>query len=113
MKTYKIKSNLLCFIIVLLHFACLAPIASAQTGKFYTTDEGLSSSLINQIFQDSRGYIWVATEYGLNRFDGNQFVSYYQLTGKTGGIKSSDVRTMYETGGGDLFVGCIDGLMRY
>ena len=37
----------------------------AQTGKVYTTDMGLSSSLINQIFQDQQGFVWVATEYGI------------------------------------------------
>ena len=49
----------------------------AQTGKVYTTDMGLSSSLINQIFQDQQGFVWVATEYGLNKFDGLRF---YQLS---------------------------------
>ena len=34
-----------------------------QSYKFYTTDKELSSSLINQIYQDKDGVIWVATEY--------------------------------------------------
>ncbi|WP_373846720.1 two-component regulator propeller domain-containing protein, partial [Bacteroides heparinolyticus] len=50
--------------------------SKAQTGKFYSTENGLSSSLINQLFQDSKGFIWVATEYGLNRFDGLNFFTY-------------------------------------
>ena len=44
---------------------CIAQYSEAQTGKVYTTDMGLSSSLINQIFQDKQGFIWVTTEYGL------------------------------------------------
>ena len=54
----------------------------AQTGKVYTTDMGLSSSLINQIFQDQQGFVWVATEYGLNKFDGLRFTNYRPVVGK-------------------------------
>lgn len=41
-----------------------------QSSKLFTTDNELSSSLINQIYQDRNGFIWVATEDGLNRYDG-------------------------------------------
>ena len=34
------------------------------------TPDGLSSSQINNIFKDSRGYVWISTPYGLNRYDG-------------------------------------------
>ncbi len=35
-----------------------------------STEEGLSSPRINDIFQDSRGFLWIATADGLNRYDG-------------------------------------------
>ena len=34
------------------------------------TPNGLSSSQINCIYKDSRGYVWIGTPYGLNRYDG-------------------------------------------
>ncbi len=43
---------------------------------FYTTDQ-LSSNLITSICQDKLGFIWISTEYGLNRFDGVNFMNYY------------------------------------
>lgn len=55
--------------ILVICLCCIAQGVGAQTGKIYTTDMGLSSSLINQIFQDKQGFVWVATEYGLNKFD--------------------------------------------
>ena len=58
MKTAPNKAPL----IVLLLCLVVLPLA-AQTGKFYSTNNELSSSLINQIFQDKRGFIWIATEY--------------------------------------------------
>ena len=39
---------------------------------FYTSDK-LSSNIINNICQDKAGYIWVGTEYGLNKYDGYRF----------------------------------------
>ena len=58
--------------------ACLS--ASAATAvipdmKFRRLDarDGLSNSQINYMFQDSRGFIWIGTSYGLNRYDGYRF----------------------------------------
>jgi len=44
----------------------------------YTINEGLSDNNISCIEQDSRGFIWIGTEFGLNRYDGFQFEKYYQ-----------------------------------
>lgn len=41
----------------------------------YTTREGLSHNHIHDICQDSNGFIWISTEYGLNRFDGTSFIN--------------------------------------
>ena len=72
--------------------------ARAQEPRLYTSDETLSSGLVNRIVQDSRGYIWIATENGLNRYDGTRFKIYY-VDGEGDGksLLSNYVRTVYET----------------
>lgn len=39
-----------------------------------TMKNGLSSNVITCIFQDSKGYIWIGTEDGLNQYDGNMVI---------------------------------------
>jgi hypothetical protein len=41
-----------------------------------TTSDGLAQNRIYSILQDRRGFMWFATEDGLNRYDGNTFVVY-------------------------------------
>ncbi|GHT48044.1 hybrid sensor histidine kinase/response regulator [Bacteroidia bacterium] len=85
----------------------------AQTTKFYSTEQGLSSSLINQVYQDKKGYIWIATEDGLNRFDGTKFVTYRTVSGDSTSLKNNYVRSLFEDNAGHFYVGCINGLMEY
>ncbi|MCZ4410314.1 triple tyrosine motif-containing protein [Cryomorphaceae bacterium 1068] len=41
--------------------------------EIYGIEDGLSQSLVTSVIQDEKGYIWVGTKGGLNRFDGNSF----------------------------------------
>ena len=63
------KSYILCLLLL-----CLAlQDAMAQCGKLFNTDNQLSSNLVTQVFQDSNGFIWIATRNGLNVYDGYNF----------------------------------------
>ncbi len=39
----------------------------------YTTRDGLASNFITEIYQDSRGYLWIGTDEGISIFDGDKF----------------------------------------
>src|SRR5262245_11162358 len=41
--------------------------------EYYTTEDGLSSSLCTSCLIDEQGFLWVGTMDGLNRFDGHKF----------------------------------------
>ncbi len=85
----------------------------AQSGEFYSTEDGLSSSLITQMCQDSRGFIWTSTEYGLNRFDGQTFNDYRCIAGDSTSLINDYVRAVYTDSRGHVLIGCINGLMVY
>ena len=87
-------------------------IAWADTGKLYTSDK-LSSSLLTSVCQDNYGYIWIGSEYGLNKFDGYNFTSYHSSLGDTTSIINNNVSALYASSDGSLWVGLSKGLCRY
>ena len=96
---------------LLILFLCCNNINS-QGSRFYSAGNGLSCSLINQIFQDRYGYIWIATEYGLNKFDGTKFTIYKHAAADSSTLKNNYVRSLYEDRD-NLLVGCYNGLMKF
>ncbi|MBP1616877.1 MAG: hybrid sensor histidine kinase/response regulator [Bacteroidetes bacterium] len=90
----------------------LSPV-NAQIGSFYSTDNALSNSLVNCIYQDSRKYIWIATEDGLNKFDGVRFTVYHNSRDDKFSLKNNYVRTVFEDSKGRIWIGCINGLQVY
>ena len=62
-----------------LYFFCtiFSPLKlSAQVGTLFNSTRNLSSSYVNHVYQDRRGFIWVSTANGLNRYDGYTFQTY-------------------------------------
>lgn len=85
----------------------------AQLYKFYDAKNGLSSSLINSILQDSEGYVWIATEDGLNRFDGNHFFVYRNIPGDSTSLPNNYIRNIMEDSKQRLWITTMDGLCMY
>src|SRR5688500_7459241 len=56
------------------------PQMTAASFERYAIQQGLSDNNVFCITQDEQGYIWLGTENGLNRFDGNTFSSYFHDT---------------------------------
>ena len=59
--------------------------------KYYTVDDGLPGRTINHITQDSIGYIWLATNKGICKFNGYTFENY----NKQHGLRKEDVKALY------------------
>lgn len=76
--------RLISFVLVfgLFIFTSLTLHAQNLVCKNYGMNEGLPSNVISQLFQDSRGYLWVGTEEGISRFDGVSFINF--STGEDG-----------------------------
>ena len=96
---------------ILFHVLTLTS-AMGRTGQFIASDR-FSSGLINCIYQDQYGYMWIATENGLNKFDGYRFTTYFHHKGDSTSLGSNIVCSLYQDGKGQLWVGTRTGLFRY
>ena len=87
-----------------------------QTLRFdsYSVEDGLSQSSALSLLQDSRGFLWVGTEDGLNRFDGANFKIYRADPDDTQSISNNYVRALAEAPDGTIWIGTYGGgLNRY
>lgn len=100
------------FLICLIYCLSILP-ASAQTSVLFSTDNQISSSLINDIYQDQKGFIWIATEYGLNLFDGNKFVTFHHIENDSTSLRNDYVFSVFEDSKNNLWVASLGGLMKY
>jgi ligand-binding sensor domain-containing protein len=73
----------------------------------WTTADGLPSNTISALHQTRDGYLWLATDNGLARFDGIRFTVFSKS--QTAGINGSRFLTLWESSAGDLWAGTLDG----
>jgi hypothetical protein len=66
----------------------------------YSVEEGLSHRQVNDILEDRQGFIWIATPYGLNRFDGYSFKTW----GQEDGLQSDQVERIFEDAYGFIWI---------
>ena len=68
------------------------------------TRDGLSNAQLNCLFQDSKGYVWIGTSYGLNRYDGYRFRTFYSNAHDTLTLRSNYVDKIWEDIDGKLWL---------
>ena len=79
----------------------------------YSINNGLSQSVVNCVFQDSKGYIWIGTQNGINRFNGETFDIYNYNPGDSNSISNNWIYAITEDSDGDLWIGTKGGLNKY
>ena len=84
-----------------------------QMARLYTSEYGLPNTLVNDIYQDSRGFVWICTENGLARFDGMDFTTFRFSRDRADVLASNLVLTVFEDSRGVLWVGTSMGLQTF
>jgi ligand-binding sensor domain-containing protein len=75
-----------------------------------SSDLGLSQNMINGIMQDSRGFIWVSTNDGLNRYDGYRFTTFRYDPFDSLSISSNEIISVLEDKLGRFWVATSKGI---
>lgn len=98
----------------------LAILGSSSNGAVFTpaewerqtwqTENGLPQNTVHAVLQSASGYVWVATEGGLARFDGYRFQVYSTET--TPALPSNDVRALANDRRGAIWAATAGGLVR-
>ncbi len=79
----------------------------------FSSKDGLSSNTINTILKDRYGYMWFATDDGINKFDGVNFTVYRHNPADSKSIGPGAVMAMQEDRFGNLWIGTGQTLSLY
>jgi signal transduction histidine kinase/ligand-binding sensor domain-containing protein len=101
------------------NFICLAqleeePIPPQLFFKRISSEQGLPQPSVNSILRDSRGFVWVATEDGLCRFDGTEFRTFRHEPDDSTSLSHNVVHFIQEEElTGNLWIGTVSGISYY
>ena len=101
------------FLLLLFPFVLCYPQEQQYKFEHLTTEQGLSHNMTNCIIQDSRGFIWIGTNRGLDRYDGNKFKTYSSNDDSTS-LTGVVIMDLVEDREGNIWVGTRwSGLNKY
>lgn len=78
-----------------------------------TMANGLSCNRVSVVMQDSRGFYWIGTEDGLNRFDGSYCKIFRNIKNDSTSISSNVCSNILEDANGDIWIATHMGMNRY
>lgn len=106
-----INAALICILINISSFESISAgiLIKGQFDKL-SIAEGLSNEYITTIFQDSKGYMWIGTEDGLNRYDGEVVKTYNADINSSNSLSSTYINVIAEDDLGNIWIGTDNGL---
>ena len=96
---WTVKRLLSSLVSVLLLFLCTS--AGGAEFRRLTINDGLSDNSIYVVFKDSRGFLWIGTHVGLNRYDGFRFKHFFE---GPDAIPDNSINAIFEDSAGHLWI---------
>ena len=112
----RINFSLVIYFVLVFTKTCIASNPLEQTTLLFenfTIDDGLSQSSITCILQDRKGFLWIGSGNGLNRYDGRSFKVFYPQSGDSLSLSNSEILKLFEDSEGYIWVGTAHGLNRF
>lgn len=106
---------LICLLITVLNIAVTKGAVLPYQFQFrhYSIENGMSSNTVSDILQDSKGYIWMATDGGLNCFDGTTFMFFQKGNPYYPELQTNLIQTLCEVSQDELWFGTDYGVYIY
>lgn len=76
-------------------------------------EDGMPNNIVNDIVQDAFGFIWIATNDGLCRYDGENFKIFRESLDQKNSISNNFIQSLFLDSKGDLWIMTDQGLNRY
>jgi len=100
-------------LVALLIFSCIRAGAQPLRFEHLTSADGISQSEVYSILEDSRGFMWIGTLDGLNRFDGYKIEIFNTDRNDPNSLSNNTIRSLKEDQFGRIWIGTDDGLNYY
>jgi signal transduction histidine kinase/ligand-binding sensor domain-containing protein/DNA-binding response OmpR family regulator len=102
------------YVCLLIFFTTICNSGSlSQSVKFnhLTVEDGLSNNIVNTVIQDQTGFIWFATDDGLNRYDGYEFKIFRHNDNDSNSISDNSIWALMEDIKGNIWIGTKGGIL--
>ncbi len=93
-----------CLLLFISRFESYAQ-AQVYSSRQFTISNGLSGNSVIVVFQDSKGFIWIGTENGLNRYDGEKFDVFKHQQTDTNAVSGNYIISLAEDLEGNIWIG--------
>lgn len=111
-KRGKIILFLICIFSFMKSDISYATVSESIKFKNITIEDGLSQSTVDTMYQDSRGYIWIGTSDGLDRYNGYEFKHYKNDKYNKNSIINNNIINITEDNDGYMWVSTLKGISR-
>ncbi len=113
-RTKAIAWSRILFFICLVVFAFSALAAPSRSPRFENLGEqGTGNQNITALLQDRQGFIWIGTETGLYRYDGNRSIKFQSDPRSHNSLPDNHVSALFEDDHGKIWAGTKRGLARF
>ena len=93
------------FFLVILAFAAFTTSAQDFPVQHYKIEDGLPSNTVYEVYKDSKGYLWIATDKGIARYNGITF----EIFNTSNGLPDNEILLFQEDPYGRLWLGTLNG----
>lgn len=110
------NKKILSLFLILCPVIVFSQIEKQHADKYFRTiavDQGLSQNTVFAIAQDALGFMWMGTQNGLNRYDGEVIKVYRPVKNDTNSLQSYYIRSLFTDRNNRLWIGGNKGISYY